>query len=331
MSKPSFDVIPLLSVHPNAINLYNEIHWTPYRPSRPRVDHLAISDKKTHGKVSIQARRKVGKAIDYLLFMANDKYLPDTAHGKAYKFKIAFITLTLPSKQVHSDNEIKDVILNQMLIELKVRYKVRNYIWRAEKQKNGNIHFHILCDRFIPWSELRDRWNRICNKLGYVERYRDEMRKFHESGFRVRNELLKTWDYKSQVKAYQKGKANDWNSPNSTDVHSLYKVHKVKEYVTKYCTKNESNSEVNGRLWGSNYELSDIKGAVTIVDESIKSELNEVIKEFKPRIYTGDYFTVIHLSIQQLQGTKYKQLYKLFSQYITDHFQFNIQQITTTN
>jgi hypothetical protein len=165
--------------------------------------------------------------------------------------------------------------------------------------------------------------------LGYVERYRDEMRNYHENGFTVRKELLKNWDYKSQVKAYQKGKLNDWNSPNSTDVHSLYKVHKIKEYITKYCTKNEDQSEVNGRLWGSNYELSDIKGAVTIMDQDIKSELNEVIKEFKPRVYNGEYFTIIHLSIQQLQGTKYKQLYKLFGQYIFDQFHFNIQQTTS--
>lgn len=326
MAKPSFDIIPHLSVHPNSINLYNEIHWTPYAPSRRRVDHLSLSDKKTHGKVSIQARRKVGKAIDYLLFMANDKFLPDSACGKNYKFKIAFITLTLPSTQVHPDNTIKDVILNQLLIELKVRYKVRNYVWRAEKQKNGNIHFHLLVDKFIPWSELRDRWNRICNKLGYVERYRDQMRQFHEGGFKLRKELLSKWDYKSQVKAYTTGKNNDWNSPNSTDIHSLYKIHKIKEYVTKYCTKDEDNSEVNGRLWGSNYELSDIKGANIIMDEEIKSELNEMINEFKPKIYTGDYFTIIYLSVHTLQQTKYQTLFKIFSNYLDEHFQFNLQQ-----
>ena len=29
------------------------------------------------------------------------------------------------------------------------------YFWRAEKQANGNIHFHLLVDRFIPMDLLR--------------------------------------------------------------------------------------------------------------------------------------------------------------------------------
>jgi len=325
MPKPSFDIIPKISIHPNSINMFSEVVWSPYKPARPKVEHLIKSDKKTHGIVSQQARRKVGKAVDYLLYLANDNVLPDTAHGKQYKFKIAFITLTLPSKQIHSDNQLKEDCLNQFLVELRVRYKVRNYLWRAEKQKNNNIHFHILVDKFIPWSELRDRWNRIINKLGYIERYRDEMRQFHKNGFNCRKDLLKHWDYQKQVKAYQKGKINDWQSPNSTDIHSLYKVNRVKDYVTKYCTKNETNSEVNGRLWGCNYELSDIKGGTEIADQQIKSELNELINEYKPRIYSSDYFTVIHISVNQLNNTRFQNLYNIFTRYLFEHFKDNYQ------
>jgi hypothetical protein len=320
MSKPSFDIIPLISLHPGAINIYNEVVWSPYRPNKPKIEHLLKSDKKTHGKVSIQARRKVGKAIDYLLYLANDKVLPETAIGKSYKFKIAFITLTLPSKQIHSDNYLKDNCLNQFLVELRQRYKVRNYIWRAEKQKNGNIHFHILVDKFIHWSELRDRWNRIINKLGYVERYRDEMREFHKTGFTCRKDLLKHWDYQKQIKAYQKGKINDWNSPNSTDIHSLYKINNVKSYIVKYCTKEDTENEVTGRMWGCNYELSDIKGGVMVMDNDIKSQLDEVIKEFKPRMYSGEYFSVIHINIRKLENTKYERLFRIFEGFLREHF-----------
>jgi hypothetical protein len=331
MSKPSFDIIPKISIHPDSINVYNEIHWTPFQPGKPRVDHLKLSDKKTHGKVSAQAHRKVNKAINYLLYMADSKQLPNTAHGKNYNFKIAFITLTLPSCQVHSDDEIKSLLLNQFFVELRLRHKVKNYLWRAEKQKNGNIHFHVLVDKFVPWSDLRDRWNRICNKLGYVDRYRDQMIAFHSSGFKVRKELLSKWEYKAQVKAYKAGKANDWNSPNSTDIHSLYKISKVKAYISKYCTKNDTNAEVNGRLWGCNYELTDIKGAVMELDYELKSELNEIIKEYKPKIYTSDYFSVIYISSQTLQQTKYKRLFDIFSQYMLSAFNYNIQQHLTVN
>ena len=320
MSKPSYDIIPMMSIHPDKIHTYSQVKWSPYRPARPKVEHLIKSDKKHHGIVSQQARRKVGKAVEYLLYMANDKVLPDTAHGKCYNFKLAFITLTLPSKQIHSDNQIKDACLNQFLIEIRNRYKVRNYLWRAEKQKNNNIHFHILVDKFIPWSELRDRWNRIINKLGYVERYREEMNRFHKEGFQVRKELLQHWDYQKQIKAYQKGKINDWASPNSTDIHSLYRVNNVKDYVCKYCTKNEDNKEVSGRMWGCNYELSDIKGATMEQDTELKSALNQLIEEYKPRIYAKDYYSVIYITVDKLKNTKYERLYRYFEKYIFETF-----------
>jgi len=325
--KPSFDIIQCASIHPTSVNLYKSVNWYPYRPKRQRFDHLVTSDKKHKGKVSITARRKVSRAVEYLLFMANDKILPDTAHGKAYRFKIAFITLTLPSHQIHSDQEIKDSLLNQFLIELRYRFKVKNYLWRAEKQKNGNIHFHILVDRFIPWSELRDKWNRICNKLHYVDRYRDEMKQFHTGGFQVRADLLKTWDYKKQVKAYQAGKANDWNNPNSTDIHSLRKISHVQAYILKYCTKDEKNGLVAGRMWGCNENLSTIKGAQLIVDSVLSSELCLILDKYPDRVLQSTHFSCIYIDVQMLQQLGCLELYNLFGKYLFDSFDFNIQSI----
>lgn len=243
-------LIPTISIHPGQINLYNEVHWNPHRPYREKLnknnesithgaEHLLNSKRSAQGNVSSIAKRKMTKAVNYMLFVTNDKTVTNQYTGKNFKFKIAFATLTLPSKQIHSDNEIKAKCLNQILIELKKYYNVKNYIWRAEKQKNGNIHFHILVDKFIPHQELRDRWNRITNKLGYVDTYRSEMQRWHRNGFRVRKNLLKTWSKRKQFEAYERGARTHWNSPNSTDIHSVHKIRDLKSYITKYVTKNE--------------------------------------------------------------------------------------------
>lgn len=324
MSQASFDIIPMLAINPDGITLYNQVKWSPRRPTRPKFKHLVTSDKKHKGKVSVHARRKVSKAIEYLLFMANDKYLPDTAHGRNYRFKLAFITLTLPSKQCHSDAVIKDKLLNQLLVELRYYHNVRNYVWRAEKQANGNIHFHILVDQFIPWSELRDRWNRITNKLGYVDRYREQMHAFHQGGMAVRDDLLASWSYKAQVNAYKAGKANDWNSPNSTDIHSLQRIHRVKEYVLKYCAKDEKNGSIDGRMWGCNFELSDIPGAQKIAHDSLQAETQKLLALFPQFRYDGDYFTVLHVSIQEVYDQGCNELYKVFCQFMLERFGFNV-------
>jgi hypothetical protein len=341
--------IPKISIHPNRINLYNEIHWSPVKPmgrgykykddsqqimtnkllphELKKYAHLLSSDKKTHGKVSVIAKRKASKIIEYLLFLANDKVSLNTCHGKNFIFKIAFVTLTLPSAQIHTDKQIKDSCLNQLLIELRKFYHVKNYFWRAEKQVNGNIHFHILVDKFIPWSELRNRWNRIVNKLGYCDRYRDEMLQFHSGGFKVRKDLLAKWDYKKQIKAYSVGKANDWNSPNSTDIHSLALVSKVSSYILKYCLKSTQSGEVSGRLWGSNEALANITGAVVVEDSTNFSEIDKIIAQYPENVYYGSHFCSIALSIFQLQKLGCTSLFKSFADYCSSHFAFNLQSL----
>jgi hypothetical protein len=317
--------IPMLTIHPSKINIYNEPLNRTYHNKEHKRFNLSGVDKSHHDKVSMHARRKISKAIEYLIFMARAKTLPNTFHGKAFTFRIAFVTLTLPSSQIHSDNVIKEKCLNQFLIECHRRWHVKNYLWRAEKQGNGNIHFHVLVDKFIPWNELRSTWNRITNKLGYVDRYRDQMRDFHNGGFKLRNDLLATWAYKNQIKAYQEGKANDWNNPNSTDIHSIKKVSNIQKYITKYATKESQTSGLVGRLWGCNFELSDIKGAQLIRDGRISDELNTFISQNNPRIYESDHFSVIEIEFSQLFQSQFQSLFEAFTRYLVQHFGFNYQ------
>jgi hypothetical protein len=312
--------IPMLSVHPDRVNVFTAIERL--RPRKyARLERVNMPKSNLHNnKVSDQARRKVSKAVEYLIFLASDKKLPATAHGKSLNFKISFITLTLSSEQRHTDNEIKEKLLNQFLIEARKKWGVKNYIWRAEKQKNGNIHFHILSDKFLPWNELRQVWNRIQNKLGYVDQYRAQMLEFHKGGFKVREDLLKKWEYKKQIKAYKDGSRSDWHNPNSTDVHSLRLISNTKAYVLKYVTKDQQAYDVKGRLWGSNYELTNLKGAQMIVDSDFREEITKAFRDHKPKFYKGEYFTVIYITPAQLIKSGAKGIINEFAEYITDHF-----------
>jgi hypothetical protein len=229
----------------------------------------------------------------------------------------------LSSNQIHTDNEIKSNLLNQFLIEAKNKWKVKNYLWRAEKQKNGNIHFHILTDKFIPWNELRNVWNRIQNKLGYVDSYREEMLEFHKGGFQVREALLAKWDYKSQIKAYKAGCASDWNNPNSTDIHSLRLISDTKAYVMKYVAKDEQAGETIGRMWGCSYDLTNITGARVVVDSLIGDELRSAFRKIKPEFYKGEHFTVIYFTPRQLCEAGAVNALRVFSDYLLEKFNFN--------
>lgn len=320
-----FYLVPKLIVHPDRVITCSECVWLRPRPKYDRRANLDSKRSEQSPTISVNARRKIGKALDYLLFLANDKCLPDTAHGRSYHFKIAFITLTLPSQQIHSDLCIKNSCLNQLLIELRRYHSVKNYIWRAERQKNGNIHFHILIDRFVPWSDLRDRWNRIVNKLGYVDRYRDSMKEFYREGFKVRKELLSKWPYMAQLRSWQNSSKNNYSSPNSTDIHSLKKVRNAKKYIMKYVSKQEANEVIKGMIWQCNSELSNITGGVAIIDNQIHKELQHALSSKEVDSYHGDYFSVYYLNIHDLYNLGCYTIVKYFADFLSSHFNKDLQ------
>lgn len=340
-------LIPKMSINPNSIALYHEVDWSIYKPTKEnenkaeavlssKADHLKYYSRTAEGKVSTIAKRKMNKALDYLLLITNQKTITNNYNGRAFKFKIAFITLTLPSPQIHNDNKIKNECLNQLLIELKKYYHVKNYLWRAEKQKNGNLHFHILVDKFIPYQELRDRWNRIINKLGYVDAYRSEMQVWHKKGFRVHKDLLKTWPLRKQKAAYERNSAIHWNSPNSTDVHSVQKIKNVKQYISKYLTKNEieqlehlnSKNEIaqqKGRIWSCNRELSQATGLKIVPDLEIENEIKQLQNHPKSKIFKHPYFTIIFIPFSELQKQPDSKIFKLFCKYLLEKLDYNWQ------
>lgn len=347
--KRELTVLPHLKIHPDKIITYNQYHWSPEKSksdnpkiqnlqSSPTYEHLLSSKRSAEGKLSKIAMKKMGLAVDYLVLLAQPKQAHNEFTGKSFQFRMAFITLTLSSKQIHSDNEIKDKCLDSFLIEIGKKYHVKRYVWRAEKQQNGNIHFHILIDKFIAWSELRDVWNRIQNKLKYVDNYRTELKALHKNGFQVRKDLVKKWDEKKQYQAYLKAKKTDFHNPNSTDIHSLKKITNVKAYIKKYISKGHKGSEVDknevpehlkviGRIWGCSHNLSGIKGLILPVDNDI-SEVLTAIKDI-PQIHAhhDSYFSIYYIDYSDFNNRHTKFIFDLFMKYLHTNFDLPVNYI----
>jgi hypothetical protein len=293
------------ALHPGQINIYYKSFTPRRRIPAPSFDtdqdpepasHIPeqFLDNHHYGRISPVALKKITRAVQYLTFLVPKKRRYHTPDGRSGNYFLNFITLTLSSQQIHSDNEIKRSILEPFLNELRQRFRVSSYIWRAERQENGNIHFHVLSDRFIWWNDLRNSWNYFQERLGYVSRYRLSMQKYHKNGFQVRSDLLNTWPINKQLAAWRTGVRNDWQSPNSTDVHSLKSVGNVRSYLTKYITKSDDNSDIEGRLWGCSYNLTKLSGPVEFADGQISQELDTLLQDHRVRIYKTDYYTVIY-------------------------------------
>jgi hypothetical protein len=295
------------AIHPGQINIY----YTAFKPSPknhsgpwdPDSDiksttkvPVQFKDNSHHGVISKNALRKITRAVNYLCYLVPKRRQFTTADARSGSYFLNFITLTLSSKQIHSDNEIKRTILEPFLNECRKRWHVTNYIWRAERQENGNVHFHIISDRFIWWNDLRNSWNYFQERLGYVSRYRLAMREFHSQGFRLREDLQDRWPVSKQINAWREGIRTDWNSPNSTDVHSLKTISNVRSYLAKYITKADGLDVIEGRLWGCSYDLTGLTGAREFADGHISEDIKTLLRSQQVKTYKTDFYTVIYFS-----------------------------------
>jgi len=276
-------LIPYVSIRPNYLTFYERPEFS-YTLSDAQIrNSVNLEDRKHKGKISIKARKRIEQAISWLLETTPRKRFFSKARNKHFYFKVNFITLTLASKQVHSDNTIKKELLNQFLTEIRTQFKVKNYLWRAEAQKNGNIHFHILADKYIHYTEVRAKWNRIQEKLGYIERYTD-----------------------------QTGKTD----PPSTEIKSIKHVKNLPRYLSKYCTKESVYRKIEGKQWGLSHSLSKLKSAVIVPSFAMLDELKEIRNIFFDKFKEYDYASCIYVPVKKwkmvINGLLYDQFFKYF-------------------
>lgn len=185
-----------VSILPNRLVAYQQLDGSCYKKSKqPTLT-------KSEGKLSRKAASRLQNAIRLLVHTAKRKKVYQKSTNKWFSFKLSFITLTLPSAQMHSDKEIHEKIFKSFIRQLRNDKKEFLYLYKAEVQDNGNLHYHVTTNSFIHYQNLRERWNQCCEKLGYVSR---------------------------------SGIAN----PNSTDVHSVKNGDELERYLVSYCTKKD--------------------------------------------------------------------------------------------
>lgn len=188
------------------------------------IEGLRVKQKYV-GELSKKAMSRLRKALQWFITISSIKTVYSMKEKKQFKFKLAFLTLTLSSKQVHSDEYIKKHMLQPFLKWLIREHNCVNYIWKAEAQKNGNIHFHITINKFVHHRAVKCKWNAIQFNHGYIEK-----------------------DNNGKMKV----------EPNSTDIHAVKNDKLIVGYFLKYMAKNEKDKrKITGRLWDCSTTLKD--------------------------------------------------------------------------
>lgn len=230
--------------------------------SKNSLENLTKAYSK--GEMSTETRKQLRKRLQVYY---DSMYEMGARWRKEKEICHPILTLTLPSKQNHSDNDLKRDALMRFVELLKKTWKVSFYYWVAEKQKNENIHFHVLIDRFVDWKWVRKTWNNRLDYLGYI----DEFEKLH--GHR---------------------------DPNSTDIEMIRNLSKSSDYVTKYTTKLKQQGGIEGRLHGESDILRSVDKMKVYGCADMDLKISEWMNREGVRSYPHEHCVAIYGNIRKL-------------------------------
>lgn len=192
---------PRISIRADRLCFYS--FWTGLpKPRTKEIKRVISNDTLTY-----TARQRLVSAVNLLVGTAKTKKLYSEDLKAWFNFRINFVTLTLPSLQQHSDKEIHQKVFKSFIRYWTTRNPSLLYVYKAEVQDNGNLHYHLTTNSFIHHKKLRKMWNKACNLLGYVDRCKVQ-------------------------------------DPNSTDVHAVKNVKNLAAYLCKYVSKTDNYSKV---------------------------------------------------------------------------------------
>lgn len=255
--------------------------------SRP---HSTPIFRKKRDVQSTKSQSRLKNTINWMLLFSEKKtiYSKQAFLNKRgelqhyFTMRLAFITLTLSDAQKHSDAYIKEHMLQPFLYWL-TRYYNCTYVWKAEIQNNGNIHFHITVDTFIHWKSVRAKWNSILCKHGYL--------KINQSGSMDKSDSatqIKSVINENQVAKYFTGymsKKNEFNPPDHKRKLKKLQLFSIPDGEFTFIKPAERKHYlrcITGRLWGCSESVSNITCFTDELDTHMQKTMTEFDKRNKP-------------------------------------------------
>jgi hypothetical protein len=149
-----------------------------------------------------------------------------------------FLTLTLIGS---STDRAGVTVLNKFLTVLRTKYGKFVYIWIAERQENGNIHFHVILSRHFPIQYINSLWVIQQFNAGIVNtQAAGRVLAVHNTTFQ---DLHKQGRY-SDVQKFL----------NPVDIKKITSIDGLSCYLTEYITKNQDTFRC--LPWHCNREVS---------------------------------------------------------------------------
>lgn len=225
------DVQSCLQIRSNTLIAYRKF---------PRTFRNLVAQKQLTENLKLQktytglctpgSRKRIIRCIEFLVQAAYEKkrWVTNPVTQQPMPFNLSFQTLTVhsPDKNILTKEAYKN-LLAPYLKWMRDNYGCYTYMWKAELQERGQIHYHIISTAFIHYEDVRKKWNYLNRKAGYLDDF------FKEYGH--------------------------YNAPG-TEIKSVEKQHEMAGYLKKEFLKSYQNkTTVGGKVWDCSMNLKEVK------------------------------------------------------------------------
>lgn len=224
--------------------------------------------RKCNALLSQKAKQNLRNCFQWLRIISNVKTVYSKKENATFTFKLCFITLTLSDVQIHSDEYIKTHMLEPFLKWMSRSHNANSYIWKAEVQNNGNLHFHITTNKFIHWKSIRSKWNKILSNHGYCKYFQDgtndkgnaateikAVRKEKDITNYIVNYISKK-DLFKKVKVQGEKKYQYIYSETCPLANHYYARENFRQVACSDGQIREYKRQIHGRIWSASYNLN---------------------------------------------------------------------------
>lgn len=229
------------------VNLFTSLEQPPNR-TKPRTAREAYrqqanAPKRNKRVISTTSRKRLKKVCELAGMSAEKQRIWREDRMRYEYFRLGFITLNLSHEEHNlTDVEYKKFLIDPFLDWLTKTVKVGMYIIRHELKKSGQIHSHLIIDKYIHYTDIRKKWNELQAKAGVIALYRGKFSKMRYSEYERYRMRQGSKDKVKIKKAYARGVATGWNDPNSTDVKQVSSITEISNYIAKYVGKTTGKS-----------------------------------------------------------------------------------------
>ncbi len=256
--------------------------------------------KAYSGGMSLGSRKRLSKAITIMTQAIKPKWVYNPVSKLRDYHNFSFITLTVASHTNVSHRFAYDNLLGPFLDWLTKTIGSKNpyaktYIWKAELQRRGQIHYHITTPAWIHHSWIRAKWNELQRKAGLLEEYAKKHGHFRPPGTEIKKtkhiRKMDRYLIKELAKTVSASKLYARRIVDSLIKAGELPADKKEQFEMEY---EGEEQKIVGKVWGCSEDLAGAPYYTLEVTRAHEAMINEWVAQGKAWKKTDDFFEIVY-------------------------------------